>query len=641
MKATIKSIHLENFKGVKDKTFDFGGYPRVVEGRNASGKTTIATAYMWLFTDKDLDLNSNPDVKPLGVEECTPTVSVIMDIDGKEVEFSKVQKNKKSKPDENGNYKVSTTNSYLVNSVPMTERDFKAKLTELEFPTDNDFLLMSHTNVFTNMKQADQRKILFGMVDGITDLDVAAKVDGIEDLKALMQNYSLDEIEAMQKASKKKAEDQLKNIPGQIEGLELAKTDDVDTSEQELLVKTLQEQIATERTKAEEIRKEKSEYATLCQKGLELEFDRNSELTRMNNLANEGRKDLEDKVNRSANALIDAKRRVAVINAEINQNEQVLENAKKNFENLKEEFTNAKALVFDDSKAVCPCCGQTYPEDKKAEIIKAFETDKKSRMDSANLKAKTVQGDIKNYEKTLAESQEELKQANSELQNLEKVAADLNKQLEDFKPSEVKPTDELKAIEQKIEANNKAKAEIESHNNDEKLIEINTVISKLQAQIDEANKVIGANSNNIRIDEQIETLSNKRLELEQAKADCEKILFQLSEFSKARNNLLTDEINKHFKKVKFQLFKFQKNGEYKEDCQILSLDGKPLGVSCNSALELIMKIDICQAFQRYYGKQLALFVDEAEKFSEDSYNDLECETQHIYLKVTDSDLEVK
>ena len=27
MKATIKSIRLENFKGVKDKTFDFGGFP--------------------------------------------------------------------------------------------------------------------------------------------------------------------------------------------------------------------------------------------------------------------------------------------------------------------------------------------------------------------------------------------------------------------------------------------------------------------------------------------------------------------------------------------------------------------------------------------------------------------------------------
>ena len=640
MKATIKSIHLENFKGVKDKTFDFDNVPRVVTGRNASGKTTIATAYMWLFTDKDLDLNSNPDVKPLGVEECTPTVSVIMDIDGKEVEFAKVQKNKKSKPDENGNYKVSTTNSYLVNSVPMTERDFKAKLTELEFPTDNDFLLMSHTNVFTNMKQADQRKILFGMVDGITDLDVAAKVDGIEDLKALMQNYSLDEIEAMQKASKKKAEDQLKNIPGQIEGLELAKTEDVDTSEQELLVKTLQEQIATERAKAEEIRKEKSEYATLCQNGLTLEFDRNTELQRMNELTNAGRKEIEEKINRSANALVDAKRRVAVINAEISQNEQALENAKKNFENLKEEFTNAKALVFDDSKAVCPCCGQAYPEDKKAEIIKAFETDKKSRMDSANLKAKTVQGDIKNYEKTLAESQKELEQANSELQKLEKVAADLNKQLEDFKPSEVKPTDELKAIEQKIEANNKAKAEIESHNNDEKLIEINTVISKLQSQIDEANKVIGANSNNVRIDEQIETLSNKRLELEQAKADCEKILFQIEQLSMEKNNVLSEVINSHFDVVKFKLWDIQKNGVIK-DCCIPQYDGKSLGVATNSALEMLMRIDICTAFQKASNVNIPLFIDNSELFSSDSYNALECKCQHIYLKVSDSDLEVK
>lgn len=640
MKAILKSIHISQFKGIKDKTFDFDGAFSIIRGKNGSFKTTIGTAYMWLFTDKDLSLNSNPDVKPIGVEECTPTVTVVMNVDGKDIEFSKVQKNKKTKPDENGVYKISTSNSYLVNSIPLTERDFKAKLTEIGMPIDNDFLLMSHIDIFVNMKQAEQRKILFGLVDGVTDLDVANKVNGIEDLKALMQNYTLDEIEAMQKASKKKSEDELKNIPGQIEGLELAKTEDVDTSEQELLINTLQEQIAVEKAKADEIRKEISEYATLCQTGLSLEFDRNAELTRMNTLAYEGKKEIEEKINRSCNALVDAKRHISIVNGEINQISSKYESAKIKFESLKAEYNSAKESKFDDSKLVCPCCGQEYPETKKAEIKTAFEKDKKSKMDSANLQAKTVQADIKTLESEAIKAKSELEKAEAELTDLEKTNVELSKQLEDFKPTDIKTTKELEAIEEKIAENEKAKNEIRSHGNDLRLADIERTISQLQLQINDANKVIGASTNNVRIDEQIETLAERRIELEQAKADSERILYQLSEFSKARNNLLTDEINKHFNKVKFHLFKIQKNGEYKEDCQVLSIDGKPLGISTNTALQMEMQIDICQSFQKYYGKEIPLFIDNSEAFSTDTYQNIKRDTQHIYLAVTDDELTV-
>lgn len=41
----LKSLHLENFKGAKDKIYKFGKTTRV-SGMNRLGKTTIATAWL-------------------------------------------------------------------------------------------------------------------------------------------------------------------------------------------------------------------------------------------------------------------------------------------------------------------------------------------------------------------------------------------------------------------------------------------------------------------------------------------------------------------------------------------------------------------------------------------------------------------
>ena len=54
----LKSLHLENFKGAKDKIYKFGKTTRV-SGMNRLGKTTIATAWFWLLADKNYELVSN------------------------------------------------------------------------------------------------------------------------------------------------------------------------------------------------------------------------------------------------------------------------------------------------------------------------------------------------------------------------------------------------------------------------------------------------------------------------------------------------------------------------------------------------------------------------------------------------------
>lgn len=246
MRMILKSLRLENFKGVKDKTYEFGKTTRV-SGMNRRGKTTIGAAWYWLMSDKNYELASNPNIRPDNVEDCIPTVTATVDVGGKEITLSKMQKRKVGKPDKNGVSKVTITNTYEINSVPKTERDFKAYLEELGFEFDK-FLICSHPNVFTKdlslkKKQDEMRKSLFAMASAKTDLEIAQMNKETADVAKLLESYKFEEIEAMNNASKKKAVDQLDAIPNQIIGLESAKVD-VDVAEQELAKADLTRRIA-------------------------------------------------------------------------------------------------------------------------------------------------------------------------------------------------------------------------------------------------------------------------------------------------------------------------------------------------------------------------------------------------------------
>ena len=141
----LKEMHLTDFKGVKAATYQFGNRTQI-KAANGLGKTTIATAWYWLWTDKDYELHSNPNIRPDNVEECIPRVELVLEIDGLEIVAAKQQKRTVSKPDDQGISKVTLTNTYEVNSVPKTERDFKAYFEKwIRF---DKFLPLSHPEVF-------------------------------------------------------------------------------------------------------------------------------------------------------------------------------------------------------------------------------------------------------------------------------------------------------------------------------------------------------------------------------------------------------------------------------------------------------------------------------------------------------------
>lgn len=634
-KMRIKSMHLENFRGIKDKEFDFSGKTSAIKGKNASGKTTIPNAYFWLMADKDIGLNSNPNIKPIGVDECTPTVSIVIDVDGKEVTLCKSQRIK-SHTEEDGTIKISSANSYSVNAVPKTERDFKAYLEELGLPTTEMLLLMSHTDVFTSMKKADMRKILFDMIGDIDDKEIAEHVLGIDDLKELLQNYQLDEIEMMQKASIKKVNEQLDIIPGKIEGLELAKTDSIDVAEKELLVNSLTEKIDFIQGEIKRVTAEKNELISISSQLLKLQFDRSTELEWMNEMSQSARKELESKLNITSNKLVDCKRRINFLNDSIKQSKSALEMNEQIIKEYKKDYEGEKAKCFDETSLICPVCGQRYPESRISEMEQNFETSKKSKMDTINRLAKNVVQKKKVIEDSLASDEEALAKAKQELLDLENENAQLVTEIENYEPAKIEPTEKLISIDSEIETLTRKKDALAmAPNHDCTIEQLNEELISCKEKLFAANLAIGTATNNVRIDEQIEDLEEQRMQLQQAKADAERVLCHIEWLTKAKNAELTEKINSKFNIVKFSLFSYLKNGNYKDDCRVLSLDDKEIGVATNTALEMRMKIDICQSFQRFFGVELPVFVDGAEALDSDSYSQISCENQMIFLAVND------
>lgn len=674
MRMILKSLRLENFKGVKDKTYEFGKTTRV-SGMNRRGKTTIGAAWYWLMSDKNYELVSNPNIRPDNVEDCIPTVTANVGVDEKEITLSKMQKRKVGKPDKNGVSKITITNTYEINSVPKTERDFKAYLEELGFEFDK-FLICSHPNVFTKdlslkKKQDEMRKSLFAMASAKTDLEIAQMNKETADVAKLLESYKFEEIEAMNNASKKKAVEQLDAIPNQIIGLEKAKVD-VDMAEQELAKADLTRRIAECDKK---IAGADHSLEELRDKEMRLQLDISGITQTMNRELSNRRYEIDADLCGCEDELKHLEQTISLKENQIVGNEKAITDAdaerKKIGEKYNAEYAKAFDEVpylfdeskwgFDENSTVCSLCGQKLPEDKIEQLKADFESRKeKAKADAEEkLKAKRFKFDTDkkvelNRLNTIGTEKKELiteltkKNAdlNTEIEALKKQEQDaiakkeeLSKQLSEI-PSEADCTQNEDYVKLKAERD-KVLADIEKLESDgaDKIVtDLKVEKADLQSQLDEVNKIIAQAENNVQIDDKIADMQHKQNEYGQAKADAERILYQLKEVSKRKNELLVEEINQHFGIVRWKLFDFQKNGEYKEVCIPTVLDEeagiyKVFGDTTNTGREIEAKIDICNSFQKFFDMYVPIFLDGAESIN-DEYVPV-VDTQLILLTVSE------
>lgn len=670
-KIEVREIKLTDFKGQSEKKIGFG-HRTIVSGKNGCGKTTLADAFMWVFCDKDYSLKSNPDIRPDDGRECLPRVDIDLVIDGKPVSVEKFQKRTESKPKDGKPGKVALSNKYEINGVPKAERDFKSDLKERGFDFDN-FLMLSHMEIFTDLKDADARKILFSMSDGAgkSDLEIAKTVPDCAELVPLLETYKADEIKAMNSATLKKAEEQLKAIPNQIIGMEQSKVD-TDVAELELQKNALQEQISdlekqiaqAGNEKAGEI---KAELAGLITKLLETESKAKVNLLEQKSSVCNKVSSLELDRNIKTSELNKKTFALESLRAQKKELLEKLQNARTQYPKIKDtEWDNTvlesiKSETFKDADTICPTCGQSFPpeqieqlksrfEQKKQERInqqlkakEEWEQDKKRKLDEVIEVGNKASADMKEAHKQEETLTSEISKLTGELEQIKTSLDAENKNLESI-PKE--PDFSGNAEYQQILASIKEKKqELNSlDDGEEAKKQLSEQLSDKKQELAAVNQKIGESNNNVRIDEQIEKLQESQKQYAQSKADAQMILDELKYLNMAKNTALEDTVNQYFDGVKVKLFDTQKNGEVVDACiwYVQDKDGnwKKLIGNANTALMMKGKIAIMDGLQKFYGVSYPIFVDCAAELDNNSLAGIKADAQLIFLKVAEGDMTV-
>ena len=355
MVINLKKMIIENFMYCIAAMLYFPQIAKIL-AKNGKGKSSIVNAFMWCLFDCDYELRSNPKVRREvdgnPVEDKDVSVELVLDVDGKEVKMRKVQKRKYSK--DGTTYK--DNNEYYINDVPKTKKEFEEYL-----GIDMSVLKMStNINAFLNQKPADMRDFLFKTVDSKTDLDIAKKTDGLHELSSLLENYTTEEIKAMNQKKVKDVDESLPILNGQIEEKQrdIASKQETNVSDLELFKKDLQEKLDANVKVQVDNDKLIDGFENAVKDVMNLKFElssmeqkANSEIAAKKNSLENKKDEILGKIGRCKNELSRLSSDLAL------QTKLIADNKQKKDEQAK-LWKIANERKFDESSLVCSYCGQ-------------------------------------------------------------------------------------------------------------------------------------------------------------------------------------------------------------------------------------------------------------------------------------------
>ena len=671
MKMILKKIHLENFKGIKSLDVNFSNKTSI-KGQNAAGKTTIFDSFTWLLFNKNSAGEEKFNVRPLDkdgkrIDNVEIKVVAVLDVDGKEVELSKVQKQNWVK--KRGTDTVTlqgNVNSFEIDGYPKSEADFKDYVSGLA-QSEEMFKMLTNPQYFSSLKWKDQRDVLMKLASEISDVELA-KTDSkyVPLVDELEKASSTDDIRAKFSKALSEWKKKQSEIPVRIDEAEKSKVD-VDVAEQELAKADLERKVSECDQK---ISGADNSLDRLQSEELQLQFDLSGIMQTMNRELSDKRREYDDMKYEASREFQNVHNQIADNQSRISGNEESIRNAEVERKKLGEQYNMEKAKtfdeapylfdeskwVFDENSTICSLCGQKLPEDKIEQLKTDFEMKKAKAKAELETKHMLALNEFKSsnaaklqeivnsgYEKKnliekLTSENESLKKEMGELKQKENAALAKKNEAEKML-SEIPAEADYSQNEEyaKLKArHNEVLAEIEkleSDGADQIVNDLKAEKLDLQSQLDEVNKIIAKASMNVEIDERIAQLQAEQKEIGQKVADQEQMLYLLEEFIRFKLNKVSESINSHFKTVNFKLFEMQLNGGLKDCCEC-TVNGVPYS-TLNSGHRIVAGLDIIRSLSELYGVSVPIFVDNAESLNE--FNVPDMDAQLILLSVSEDE----
>ena len=598
MRIKIKSLKLENFKGIKDLTIDFKDTTNIY-GDNAVGKTTIFDAYSWLLWDKDSLNRKDFAIKPYDkngneVHNLESIVEGNFSFDDTDLSLKKIYKEvwTKKRGSTQAEFTGHTTD-YYINSVPVKKKEYNERIESVL--SEDNFNLLSNPLYFNQILDKNKRRdVILGLIDEIKPADIIAKNKDLEDLD--LETYTVDELKKIAKDSAKKINKDIESIPARIDELDKSKIHDIDFDALEFRKKTINpaikdidEKLADASKMAEGMTEITEKIAALQKEKSELQEKYQEELLKVKNKNNELKIQKEKDNERGLRTREDIPR---------------IENE---IETFRDEWQEVHKEQYQGGFK-CPTCGQD---------LLPYQIEK------------TMANFNKKKSEKLAEIEKYAGQLKLDLQRANETISELSNKKYEYQDLPIEPP-RLQEIDQEI---NEVRSKLKDYSLDNKkyLLEKKDA---LNADLEEINKQLSLQGQNEKIDERIKELEKQEKELAKAYEEQQRIIYLCEEYTKAYVDLVSDKINDSFNLVKFKLFENQINGGITETCEA-TFKGVPYS-DLNNAAKINAGLDVINSLSDKLDLKVPIFIDNAE-----SVNELiKTDTQLIRLVVS-KDKELK
>ncbi|WMW46641.1 hypothetical protein RFN66_18755 [Bacillus paralicheniformis] len=645
MKKEIKLLRLEllNFKGIKQFTLDTRGENVKVFGDNATGKTTLFDAFIWLLFDKDSQYKQDFAIKTLTKENeaisgLNHTVAGLFLIDGVELSLKKVYSEKWTKKRGSTESVFSGhTTDYFINEVPSKKKDFNAQVSSII--AEDKFKLITSPSFFNEqLKWQDRRKILLEISGDITADEVFKENPSVTALESILKKRSLEDHRKVIATKQSEINKQLQAIPVRINEIQQSVEGTSNLDEQEIYdeINFLQSEIETLEDEARAARNGKavSEKRT---KILQLE----NELQVIKNALKE--KEF-SKIREVTERIFPLQNRLNEISLEIKSHKRQLLFEKENLNRLNTEIQSLRqswhvknAETFDQHQTECPTCGQELPQEQIDKAIENFNLSKSRALTEINEQGLKLSVEKEKSEGTIKELESKITNLQASYESEEEIFLSLQNELESAQKDkpDISTDPHYQNKQAEIEAVRKEIQQLES-STDEAVQLIKDKINGKKQEILLFQKDQAKISHARQINERIKQLEQEQKDLSKQYEKLQHQLFLIEEFMRTKVNLLEEKINSKFKYARFKLFKDKINGGLEETCETL-YEGVPYSSGLNNAARINVGLDIINTLNDYYGISAPIFIDNSEAVT----SLIDTHSQIISLNVSEQDKQLR
>lgn len=639
-KIIIKKLQLLNFKGIRDFTVEFNERQTSILGCNGSGKTTIFDAFTWLLFGKDsLDRKAfsikTRDASGKTIEKLPHEVSAVLLVNDEEIMLcrrfnEKWTKKRGSAVEEfTGN-----TEERLYNDVPCSVREWQEKIASI--CSEDIFKFITNPLYFSAQKPDVQRAMLFRMVGGMSDEEIAADNTEFQELLANLTGKSLDELKREIASKKRRLKAEIEAIP---ERIDERKRDVPESEDWAALTKELEDK----KVKLTEIEGQISDTSKALSAVNEKKLEALRKVGKLEQERTQREMAVTQKVQSDYHNQLHMKQQIENEIKDLQRNVQYSVNRMQSLQSELEECKtrrdgyiaewrsiNAQKLTFNDDDFICPTCKRPLDvediEAKQQELTEAFNAQKSKKLEDNVSKGKANTERMKEIEVEIAKVQSDVdgyKQAIKLKEADEAYKANPN--CPDAMPEVIKD-EQYKVLTKQIEElSAEANKEVETPDNSE-LKEARQVmveaIDELKKRLSKREVIERNNTRIAELEKQQRTQSEELAALEGKE-------FTIAAFGKAKIEAIEKKINGMFSIVKFKMFEQQINGGEVETCKA-TVNGQPYDDGLNAAGRINAGIDIINAISKSEGIYAPIVIDNAE-----SYNSLlPTQSQLIRLVVT-------